>query len=46
MLASPPPGDHPEVTKDDVQVQLQTGMMLRVKFEIWFSKEIVNVEAW
>ena len=30
---SPVPATIKEVTKDDVQVQLQTGMMLRVKFE-------------
>ena len=30
---SPLPATIKEVTKDDVQVQLQTGMMLRVKFE-------------
>jgi ProP effector len=30
---SPMPATIKEVTKDDVQVQLQTGMMLRVKFE-------------
>ena len=30
---SPVPATIREVTKDDVQVQLQTGMMLRVKFE-------------
>ncbi|MCS3456022.1 RNA chaperone ProQ [Aeromonas rivuli] len=30
---SPVPATIKEITKDDVQVQLQTGMMLRVKFE-------------